>query len=415
MQDKEHQIPVVQDLASELANADPLLKRDILLRLVAGASSCLPGSPVDLRGGTLRKTNLEGVCLDRAILADADLAGACLQGAKLSQADLRGAMLEDANLEGAFLRFADLRGATLESANLTRADLWGANLEGAVLRDANLECAVLTETHLQRADLSGTNLRGAILEKADLSRARLDEAEMGEARMKGANLMGAVLAGTAVQGVDLSTCDLTHICLADARLDRTRCSWEQFGGAIGEELNKDFFFAGKGYLSLERNFSGLGDKEAASWAYRKRRRMEKRAALASARTAAEKRKGLRALVYFAHFSSDQFVEWLCDYGESVPRLLGAMVFVYLSFMVLYSLTDSVVRVHATPTGVVTMPTHGIADLAVFSLLAMTTSGTPSVGLQPRSEIVYLLTGLQALLGIALTGLLGFVLGNRIRR
>jgi hypothetical protein len=46
---------------------------------------------------------------------------------------------------------------------------------------------------------------------------------------------------------------------------------------------------------------------------------------------------------------------------------------------------------------------------------MTTSGSPVVGVEPRSEAVHLLTGFQASLGIALTGLLGFVLGNRIRR
>ena len=46
---------------------------------------------------------------------------------------------------------------------------------------------------------------------------------------------------------------------------------------------------------------------------------------------------------------------------------------------------------------------------------MTTSGSPGVGLQPRDEYVYFLSGAQALLGISMTGLLGFVLGNRIRR
>jgi hypothetical protein len=38
-----------------------------------------------------------------------------------------------------------------------------------------------------------------------------------------------------------------------------------------------------------------------------------------------------------------------------------------------------------------------------------------VALQPRNEEVHFLTGAQALLGIGLTGLLGFVFGNRIRR
>ena len=60
-------------------------------------------------------------------------------------------------------------------------------------------------------------------------------------------------------------------------------------------------------------------------------------------------------------------------------------------------------------------THDPVDLAIFSLLAMTTSGSPVVELQPAGKLVHLLTGVQALLGIALTGLLGFVIGNRVRR
>ena len=54
------------------------------------------------------------------------------------------------------------------------------------------------------------------------------------------------------------------------------------------------------------------------------------------------------------------------------------------------------------------------ELAIFSLLVMTT-GSPEGGLQPRGDLTLLLMGVHAFLGIALTGLLGFVLGNRIRR
>ena len=46
---------------------------------------------------------------------------------------------------------------------------------------------------------------------------------------------------------------------------------------------------------------------------------------------------------------------------------------------------------------------------------MTTSGVASARLQPRSDWVSLLAAVQSLLGIGLTGLLGFVIGNRIRR
>jgi hypothetical protein len=54
------------------------------------------------------------------------------------------------------------------------------------------------------------------------------------------------------------------------------------------------------------------------------------------------------------------------------------------------------------------------DLAIFSLLAMTT-GTIGIRLLPRNDLALLLVGVHVFLGVALIGLLGFVLGNRIRR
>jgi hypothetical protein len=45
---------------------------------------------------------------------------------------------------------------------------------------------------------------------------------------------------------------------------------------------------------------------------------------------------------------------------------------------------------------------------------MITSAQPPVGLLPADEYARSLTGVHALLGWTLTGLLGFVLGHRMR-
>src|SRR5919198_6080331 len=115
------------------------------------------------------------------------------------------------------------------------------------------------------------------------------------------------------------------------------------------------------------------------------------------------------------YAAAQLVEWVCDYGESIPRVLYSLLAVYLLFMLLYGLTGSVV--HVAPPGGVGAPyvTRDPRDLAIFSLYAITTSGSPAIGLLPRAEWVQLLTGTEAFLGIFLTGLLGFVTGNKIRR
>jgi uncharacterized protein YjbI with pentapeptide repeats len=369
----------------------------------------------NLRGASLRHANLQGALLEEAILAGADLAGTNLQGADLSGADLQGALLEDADLRKAVLRFAKGRGSVLEEARLQGADLWGADMEGADLSGADLQGANLEEANFQGTDLAGADLRGANLKRANLKGANLRGADLRGAALGGTNLEGAVLREAKVQELDLTDCTLTHVHTSGARLEKTRLDEEQLGGAIGEEMSGEYGLARKGYLALERNFNELGDHDAARWAYRRRRRMEKREAWQKARAAwAERRWGVAARCTLK-YACDQLVEGVCDYGESVSRVLGTLVAVYGLFVLLYGLTGTVLRVEKGPTGDIKTPTYDLADLALFSLASMTTPGSPPDYLVPRSEVTYLFSGAQTLLTIFLTGLMGFVAGNRIRR
>ncbi len=60
-----------------------------------------------------------------------------------------------------------------------------------------------------------------------------------------------------------------------------------------------------------------------------------------------------------------------------------------------------------------MVTHNLIEVALFSLGALTNSS--SSGLGPSNSLAQLFSGVEALLFAGLTGLFGFVLGNRIRR
>jgi uncharacterized protein YjbI with pentapeptide repeats len=388
----------------------------------------------DLRGASLRAANLEGADLSKATLQDAHLGGArlrnsCLEGADLQRADmasvdlsgarleganLGAAMLENADLRGATLRFANLRNAILEEAQLQDADAWGAHLDEAVLTNANLQGVRLEEAELRGADLTGANLQAAVLRRASLQGCRLQGADLRGASMGDANLRNATLADASLQELDLSHCNLTHAYLSGARLDDARFQREQLGGAIGEELAGDFDGARKGYLVLERAFQAFGDPDAASWAYRRRRRMQKHAALARARATWQERQRMSAARNTMQFATDQFVEWLCDYGESIPRVLGSILVLYLMFTLIYGLTGSVVREIESPSGVARELTRHPIDLAIFSLLALTT-GSIGIRLLPGHDLALTLVGIQVFLGVALVGLLGFVIGNRIRR
>ena len=392
----------------DLAGAD---LRSAKLRNVSLRSASLAGADLkgaDLRGAKLGAAKLDSAMLEEADLQNADLVAASLRGASVGGANLKGVLLEDADVREAGMRFAVLEKAFLENARLAGADLWGANLSGAVLSRADLRDVVLTESNLEGADLADADLTSTRLDKSNLRGVNLTGADLRGATLPNVNLREATLRNADLRGLDLSTCDLTAVHAADAILDRTRLRRAQIGPAIGEELAGRFDDAGRGYLALEMNFYALGDADAGSWAYRKRRRMQKLSALSMARQRRRQGHTRAALPFYAKFARFQFVEWLCDYGESAARVLLGMLAVFLLFTLVYGICGAVVR----SGGAVTRnPLH----LAVFSLSAMTTAGSLAPDLRPRNEWVSLLAGVQALLGIGLTGLLGFVIGNRIRR
>ncbi len=324
-------------------------------------------------------------------------------------------MLEDANLCGAKLRFARLEGAVLEACLLRRADLWGAFLAGAIAHGADLRGATLREADLKGADLSEANLRRAMLSQARLQGTKLRGADLRRASIAGADLGGADLRDARLDGLDFSRSLIPHVSLGGARLARTRFERDQLGGAVGEELAAEHDEARKAYLALERLFQESGDPDGASWAYRRKRRMEKLDALDKARDARDAGDRRAMIACSVDFASNQVVEWVCDYGESAGRILKFMGVILLAFAMIYGLTGGVVRTTATVAGEVKVTTRRPIDLFLFSLFAMASPSNPPVGLLPRDEVTQLLSGVQALIGIALTGLLGFVMGNLVRR
>jgi uncharacterized protein YjbI with pentapeptide repeats len=339
-----------------------------------------------------------------ANLQGAKLLGANLQGAHLSFPNLQGANLSGANLQGANLSSADLQEANLSEANLHGVNLSGANLHGVDLSGANLHGARLWSVSLQGARLWGINLQGA----------RLYGANLQEADLFRANLQGASLWDANLQGVDLLKCkSITHIYLENARLDHTRLRQDQLGEAIGEELAaekkelpaqqraKRYASAKHAYLALKQNFDDLGDYNASSWAYIKERKMEKWEAFYS---------GSRG-----KFIADQLTEWVSLYGEGPWRVIISLVIVWLGFALIYGLTYGVWGPwQEIDIGRIRYITTDPIDLLSFSLGAMVTH--PPTDLEARSIwFMRVLMPLEALLGIFLAGLLGFVAGNRIRR
>jgi uncharacterized protein YjbI with pentapeptide repeats len=360
---------------------------------------------VRLRGADLRNANLQN-----AVLTEVDLTGADFGNAVMRSAVLNGARLEDAR----FAR-ADLTACSFLRVHASQADFRDALLEDARFDDAVLRFSHFEAALLEAADLSRADLRNADLKNADLSGARLAGAKLQGADLANADLEGADLRDTELVQVNLLRCNLRHVRLAGAWMERTRLRIDQLDGALGEEVAGEWAAARQGYLDLEQNFRGLGDAEAASWCYRRARRMGKRDAWRHAVACWRARDWRGVLRRGAAAVSDGFVEWLCDYGESLPRVLRAYILVLLAFTALYGISGSLLHPVPGPDGGAWLPTRNPFDLLEFSFLDMTTSGTPDLGLKPASRVVYFVGSLQYMTGVLLIGLFGFVLGNRIRR
>ena len=329
-----------------------------------------------------------------------------LSGLNLNRLDLRGIDLSLSDLRNIIFSVCDLRGTSLFGSDLSGSQFWSARLQGSNLRQTYFdEESKLNYAHLEDADLSyarleGTSLYGAYFDdRSRLYQTYLDKVDLTEADLEAVDLR--------------QVARLRWLRVYLAKLDRTQFYAYQLEDAIGEEVQCKYLQAARAYRVLKANFQQLGQYSDASWSYRKERRMEKLAALEKAKEAWQKHDWKEAILCYAKVAGDQLVEWVCDYGESVPRVLGSLLVIYVLFTLVYGLTWSVIRVHATATAIIREPTRNLVDLARFSLGAMTTMDL--AGLEPRNGLVELLAGLEALLGIALTGLLGFVVGNRIRR
>ena len=348
-------------------------------------------------GADLTSANLQSANLSKANFQGAHLANANLNNSNLLFANLQNSFLRQANFQGAFLNYASFVGAYLSGADLQNSKALSVNFQNADLRGTKLQGIDLTDSNLENANLNTTDLRGVNLQMANLRNAHFSYA----------NLAGTHLENTLIQNVDFSTVnDMSSVYLVGAWLDRTRIRRDNLGTAIGEERDRNFIYAKRAYLALKQNFDELGDYDAASWAYRKERRMEKLEAL-------QKKQ-------FFKFISDSIVEWLCDYGESIWRVIGWMAILLfvvepltLSLLGGFGWDSSVAGQYFALSSSWNKFWFSYWLHILYSLGGVGASGFS--GFQPANVAVNLASSLFSLIDIFLVGLLGFVAGNRIRR
>lgn len=314
---------------------------------------------------------------------------------------------ERTNFSGACLRYANLQGT----------DLSNCDVEGIYIGGAQVG-----ETILQWKKLVG--IGGKIGEEADARKLRIEH----------------VIGDNHQQGWRIRYEDEDS---AKSFLHKDETLREEMDDYHGNYNQKVFFHrsralfykeAKEGYSKLKQNFAGTGDAKASTKAYLKERETERLEAKMNA-WAAFHEGDWNFLKYLGKNLRDLAVRLLCGYGESLGWVFLNIALVFFVFAAIYGLfgvkevrnpshaTEQVKAVYSVfdwcvdegekqKEGSLLSPS-AVADLSLFSLGSMTTMA-PN-GMEPLCPWVEFATRVEALLAIALTGLFGFVLGNRVRR
>jgi hypothetical protein len=298
--------------------------------------------------------------------------------------------------------------------NLERIDLAGAILSYCNFENSNLEYSILREALLFRA-----NLNKASVKFSDLSDAIFLEADLREAEFWKANLSGTSFFGSNLENSKLLDANLDGTYFYRARMNNTELSASQLGGSIGEERECMYGEAIEAYSRLKSNFESLGQYSDAGWAYRKERRMRKLWAKQQAIEALRRRRLWISIKYWLKWVSDWLVEILCDYGESTWRVIGWMaILVFIIGPTLIPLLGGLSWPTINRDIFFQLPTmwQRSAYIYIQYLLYMLDTVTTAnySDLEPRTDALRLVSGIMAMTGIFLVGLLGFVAGNRIR-
>jgi hypothetical protein len=308
-------------------------------------------------------------------------------------------VLDGAHMKGASLKKASLVRASLKGASLQETDMEGADLGQADLTDANL-----TQSLLEHANLTGVNLENAILHLATLRDVFLARAScLRGIRLYQTNFWGAM--------------GLPYEYFLDSEGKST--IWEETEGRFSEAVDV--------YKSLKGFYEDAGDYEAGNWAYVREQTMKKmmfaprpvRWMYPAWRSAKAIEAGSHCRPNLTRWVGLEIADQLAGYGLSLVRPLLWVLLLILVFASVYAAGGMLTSIPGCAYADLTeswragcAPTYNYLDALRFSLGAITTMQVGQV--QPYISGVELLTSLEALMGIALTGLFGFILGNKLR-
>ena len=347
--------------------------------------------------------------------------------------------MEDGNLTGVdfsgqVLEGVDFSGRTLTKVNFKNATLKHCRFDEAVLDCCSFDCSRKPEQ---------PNLQSVSFRKATMINCRFRYAYMTWSDFRYASINQATFEDATIDFCDLYRCFFEGVVLfKHARISNSSLYYTYFGDATNirrenlvndrilpqnkKEYTKflvDWHTYGTGvrtndmqvvsdwspdasikarwsdaediYKTLNGLWSGRGFNADANWAYVQGRRMERRRMISELTDAKVPFKTKFGNVF--HIIGKGLSDLFFGYGESMFKMIVTYIFTVLLFAFLFSSEVS--------------PLQYVEALGV-SLKNM--AGMDSEVLQDVSPLVDMLNLVQTTIGILLTGIFGFILGNKIR-
>ncbi len=345
------------------------------------------------------------------------------EGLDLSSYDLSGANLRRMNLTGVVFSTYNFGIDNYATANLSEVDFTDCNLSQANLSHTTLERASFWQANLTEASLAGAKAISAgfgkaVLFRADLFASDLSDANLWYADLREANLAIAKLSNSIITGVKLGDSLLQESIEAyDEYFQRwyVRDLASKYRTRHFENRYRD---AAEIYMNLHNAFLAHGRFLEARKAYLKQRRMRKKWARQQAQKTWKNDK-LQSIQHWISWLADWLVELLCDYGESLWRVIFwiiALLFVIGPILLWVfgglTWTGANLDTYLNLTSNWQRSFYGYFQGILYMLDVFTTADFSE--LAPRNDAVRIISGFMAMFGIFLVGLLGFVAGNRIR-
>lgn len=311
----------------------------------------------------IEKKEIIGVDFSGQKLEGVDFSGCRLERVSFKQCELVHCRFRKAIIEWSDFRYARIENGTFEDARIEFCDFYRAFLDGVIIfNHSNISNCSFNKTYfgdsamIRRRELVG----GRILQQdADAYRKFLTEWHM---------------YGTGERKNDVGT-------VSDWSADEAlKTRWDE-----AEEIFKNFNaqWTGKGFIA------------DGNWAYVRGRRMERRRMMSELF-----RKGIgikRKLVNICHIMTNVASDILFGYGESMTKMV--LTYIVTVFLFAWAFTSNV-----------SLLEYGEA----LSVSLKNMAGMDSEVLRDVSPLVDMLNVVQTTIGIVLTGIFGFILGNKIR-